>query len=534
MSSTISGSLLVIPHIFHVAILSVVFARSPAAFSGRFPSLSVRFPLLLFSCTILEQDCYDQLSEIINEVKDTDELFVMGDLNGRVGERTALWEQYLGPFSDDTRECNSNGKMILELCAEHQLFIANTFYKHDLSKIKTRYCWNSTKLEDATQIDFILPRQSMRRSIRDAKVLPNTTADTDHKPVVILIKRKTNKQQNSKVVETINLTKLKEADKREKLREEIVTKYEEIENKIYSGIIEAWEDFKQIFQAALKKVCGMRKQGGVPKKKTKWWNEDVKQAKQAKKKAFIDWKKSDTDEDYVIYRLARRDSKRAVKKSKDEAWREYGEELTKTSKTSPRDFYKSVKAMRLREESFIPTEVIMDSSGVLLYEEHEIKVRWAEYFQQLLNPNTGEHSIQQFQPNFQQDHEPSILEQETRRAINKSKNNKSPGIDEIPAEAVKICGEIGIKWLTKLFNLAWSERRVPDDWQWAIIVAIWKKKGSKRDCKTYRGISLLSHVGKMYARIIESRIRYIVEPQLSKSQFGFRKGRGCTDAVFAL
>ena len=60
------------------------------------------------------QDFYDQLSEIINEVKDTDELFVMGDLNGRVGGRTALWEQYLGPFSDDTRECNSNRKVILE------------------------------------------------------------------------------------------------------------------------------------------------------------------------------------------------------------------------------------------------------------------------------------------------------------------------------------------------------------------------------------------------------------------------------------
>ena len=38
----------------------------------------------------------------------------------------------------------------------------------------------------------------------------------------------------------------------------------------------------------------------------------------------------------------------------------------------------------------------------------------------------------------------------------------------------------------------------------------------------------------MYAKIIESRIRYIVEPQLSKSQFGFRKVRGCSYAIFAL
>ena len=58
---------------------------------------------------------------------------------------------------------------------------------------------------------------------------------------------------------------------------------------------------------------------------------------------------------------------------------------------------------------------------------------------------------------------------------------------------------------------------------------IWKKKGSKRECEKYRGISLLSHTGKMYAKILEKRIRPIVEYQLmiSESQFGLRKNREC-------
>ena len=66
------------------------------------------------------------------------------------------------------------------------------------------------------------------------------------------------------------------------------------------------------------------------------------------------------------------------------------------------------------------------------------------------------------------------------------------------------------------------------------MVPIWKKKGSKKDCSTYRGISLLSHVGKMYAKILEQRTRAKTEHLLSDAQFGFRKGRGCTDAIFAL
>ena len=38
----------------------------------------------------------------------------------------------------------------------------------------------------------------------------------------------------------------------------------------------------------------------------------------------------------------------------------------------------------------------------------------------------------------------------------------------------------------------------------------------------------------MYAKILERRTRPKVEPQLSRAQCGFRKGRGCTDAIFAL
>ena len=38
----------------------------------------------------------------------------------------------------------------------------------------------------------------------------------------------------------------------------------------------------------------------------------------------------------------------------------------------------------------------------------------------------------------------------------------------------------------------------------------------------------------MFAKIIEQRIRPIVEPSLNPEQVGFRKGRGCTDAIFAL
>ena len=81
--------------------------------------------------------------------------------------------------------------------------------------------------------------------------------------------------------------------------------------------------------------------------------------------------------------------------------------------------------------------------------------------------------------------------------------NKAAGIDGIATEAILACGETGTTWLTTIFQKAWTERKVPEDWQRAVVVPIWKKKGSKKDCSTYRGISLLSYTGKMYAKILE-------------------------------
>ena len=56
-----------------------------------------------------------------------------------------------------------------------------------------------------------------------------------------------------------------------------------------------------------------------------------------------------------------------------------------------------------------------------------------------------------------------------------------------------LAGETAITWLTRSFNIAWEAQEVPGNWQRAIIVPISKNKVDKRECETYRGISLLSH-----------------------------------------
>ena len=44
------------------------------------------------------------------------------------------------------------------------------------------------------------------------------------------------------------------------------------------------------------------------------------------------------------------------------------------------------------------------------------------------------------------------------------------------------------------------------EWRSAVIPPIYKGKGERTECKTYRGISLLDVVGKLYARLLVDRM----------------------------
>lgn len=53
-----------------------------------------------------------------------------------------------------------------------------------------------------------------------------------------------------------------------------------------------------------------------------------------------------------------------------------------------------------------------------------------------------------------------------------------------------------------------------------------------RVCTNYRGITLLSLLGKVYSRVLEKRIQPIVEPLIQEEQCGFRPGRGTLDQLY--
>ena len=88
-----------------------------------------------------------------------------------------------------------------------------------------------------------------------------------------------------------------------------------------------------------------------------------------------------------------------------------------------------------------------------------------------------------------------------------------------------------IDWLVELIQEVWKTRQVLQEWKNVTLVPLHEKKDQK-ECKNYRGISLLSIEGKVLALVLLERMRIVIEPQLSEAQRGFRKGRGTVDQIW--
>ncbi len=76
---------------------------------------------------------------------------------------------------------------------------------------------------------------------------------------------------------------------------------------------------------------------------------------------------------------------------------------------------------------------------------------------------------------------------------------------------------------------------MPDQWREGIIAPI-RKSGDKTDVRNYRGICLQSVAAKVYSNILKTRLwRWgWAEGALLEVQYGFRNGRGCSDAISVL
>jgi hypothetical protein len=98
----------------------------------------------------------------------------------------------------------------------------------------------------------------------------------------------------------------------------------------------------------------------------------------------------------------------------------------------------------------IQIKCIKDAIEQLLTKDEDIKNRWWEYFDKLLNEDSGSSSIELdiSSDDLNRKFVCSIQESEVKDALKSLKGGKAMGPDEIPIEVWRTLGDVAIVWLT--------------------------------------------------------------------------------------
>ena len=129
----------------------------------------------------------------------------------------------------------------------------------------------------------------------------------------------------------------------------------------------------------------------------------------------------------------------------------------------------------------------------------------------------------------------NFTESEISDTIESLKNNKSPGIDLIPAEFIKVCKPELVPLITDALNYIISNRDYPDLWAEGLRSPVFKS-GLIKDTNNYRGITMLSVFTKIFETAVNNRMSFVSAAYNTGDKYngGFTKGSRTSDKLFIL
>ena len=122
------------------------------------------------------------------------------------------------------------------------------------------------------------------------------------------------------------------------------------------------------------------------------------------------------------------------------------------------------------------------------------------------------------------------------KIINRMSLGKAAGLDSISLEHLRYCHPMSPVVLSMLFNLMIRCSSIPDKFCYSYIVPLLKNNVHSNSksitANDFRGIAISPVISKVFEHCLLDRyLSYFVS---SENQFGFKKGSGCTNAIFSL
>ena len=475
---------------------------------------------------------YAQLRGILAGVPHGDRLIVLGDFNARVGNDHSTWSPALGKFGKGNQ--NHNGLLLTCLCSELELAITHTYFQQPDKQFFTQ---SHPRSKRPHLLDYVITRRRDLRDIKNTRAMRGPNCDTDHYLVRTTLNfsiKPSYSRTEAPRKRRLDTAQLNNITCQEKLS--IATTTAQRENGPGDDSPQGqWDTMSKVVFNASAEVLGYTK-----RKNADWFNENDEQIKELIKERnnALQTKLSNSCQiNDNRLKSARANLQRKLREMENNWWLHKAEAMQKQAdENNSAGFFKSLKEVYGPQAKMSNTLLSRDSSTVIT-EPSQLVERWGDYFNTLLNAvtDTEEDILQSITP-FPQHQEleqvPTV--EEVREAITKTKMNKAPGNDGIPAEVYKYGGEELTQRLHQLITKCWLQRTVPQEFKDILILPIFKNKGDHHDCGNYRGISLLVIAGKIMAKIVQKSLSKLAEKVLTESQCGFRQERSTIDMIFSL
>ena len=269
------------------------------------------------------------------------------------------------------------------------------------------------------------------------------------------------------------------------------------------------------------------------KKHFKWFNKECLLKKKEFEVARRRWRDNKNGVNLEQMKLASKNYKRQINRAKANEREHILSELKSYQSKDPKKFWNV-----LRNGTGNRKKGDVDTLTTENFYEHFVKLNENLADQEESEPTYLEERQEEF-GNINLDNSslnsPFTIE-ELRKGIKALKNGKASGHDKIVNEMLKASNDMMLLAYVKLFNIILDTGHIPDNWTIGIIKPIFKNKGSKNDTDNYRGITLLSCLGKLFTATLNTRLTNFLEDNmlLLENQAGFRSEYSTNDHMFTL
>ena len=303
------------------------------------------------------------------------------------------------------------------------------------------------------------------------------------------------------------------------------------------SIEKKWTSVKSALCEAAEATIGREKRRQVD-----WFRESapiIRPLFQRRNALYNKWLSSGQVSDKEEFKEARKKAQKAIKEAKNN-WFSLKAKEAQGGVKSGKVVWKCIREIQRGRRGLVPvkTRSVRVEEGHTCNTPQQQHDRWWRHFFNLLNIVCGIdvtelEQARQRPPRTEMAEPPSS--EELVNAISKLRTGKAAGQSGILPEMLKAaCGNADFfNHLLELATIVWNEQQVPQDWVDAVLIPI-PKKGDLCNCDNWKGIALLDVVGKVVATILQERLQALAEQELPESQCGFRKGRSCTDMIFAV